>query len=146
VDAAGNLHVVWFSDRDGTKDLYYVRSTGIDLHTTTITWTPPVQITDLDPVQFPPPTQGDNFPSIAVDADGTINVAWFRWNLSNECHILFERSDGTPAGWASAVPVDVTVGANCDRFPHVVRFAADDLRIYFGSSSRGTPNVNDIFV
>jgi hypothetical protein len=146
VDAAGNLHVVWFSDRDGTKDLYYVRSTGIDLHTTTITWTPPVQITDLDPVQFPPPTQGDNFPSIAVDADGTINVAWFRWNLSNECHILFERSDGTPAGWASAVPVDVTVGANFDRFPHVVRFAADDLRIYFGSSSRGTPNVNDIFV
>jgi hypothetical protein len=114
--------------------------------TTTITWTPPVQITDLDPIQFPPPTQGDNFPSIAIDADGTINVAWFRWNLANECHILFERSDGTPAGWASAVPVDVTVGANFDRFPHVVRFAADDLRIYFGSSTRGTPNVNDIFV
>jgi hypothetical protein len=116
------------------------------VHTATIGWTAPVQITDLDPAQYPPPTQGDNFPSIAVDADGSIDVAWFRWNLANECHILFERSDGTPAGWASAVPVDVTTGANFDRFPHVVRFAADDLRIYFGSSTRGTPTVNDIFV
>ena len=146
VDAQGNLHVVWFSDRDGTKDLYHVCSTSIDLATATIAWTSPVQITDLDPVDYPPPTQGDNFPALAIDADGTLNLAWFRWNLANECHILFERSDGTPQGWAAAVPVDVTTGANFDRFPDVVRFADDDLRIYFGSSTRKTPDVNDVFV
>ncbi len=146
VDPAGNVHVVWFSDRDGTKDLYHVRSTSIDLASATIAWTDPVQITDLAPLDFPPPTRGDNFPALAIDADGMLNVAWHRWNLANECHILFVRSDGTPAGWAGAVPVDVTSGAHFDRFPDVVRFAPDDLRIYFGSSTRKTPDVDDVFV
>jgi hypothetical protein len=48
VDAQGNIHVVWFSDRDGTKDLYTVRSTGFDLAAGTISWSSPVQITDND--------------------------------------------------------------------------------------------------
>ncbi len=146
VDAQGDIHVVWFSDRDGTKDLYHVRSAAIDLAAATISWTPPVQITDLDPADFPPPTQGENFPALFIDADGMLNVAWHRWNLANECHILFLRCDGTPAGWAGAVPVPVTSGPNFDRFPDVVRYTADDLRIYFGSSTRKTPDVNDIFV
>ena len=146
VDANGDVHVVWFSDRDGTKDLYYLRSTTIDLATGTISWTPIVHVTALDAVDFPPPTQGDNFPALIVDEDGMVNVAWHRWNLANESHIQFLRSDGTPAGWAGAVTRDVTVGPNFDRFPCLVRYAADDLRIYFGSSTRQTPNVNDIFV
>jgi hypothetical protein len=73
-------------------------------------------------------------------------VAWHRWNLANESHIQFVRSDGTSAGWASAVTRDVTSGPNFDRFPCLVRYAPDDLRIYFGSSTRQTPGVNDAFV
>jgi hypothetical protein len=146
VDAAGNVHVVWFSDRDGTKDLYHVRSTSIDLAAATIAWTLPVQLTNLAPASFPPPTQGDNYPSLFIDGAGTFHLAWFRWNLSNECHILYMKSDGTPAGWAAATVVNVTSGANFDRFPRVVKFAANDLRIYFGSSTRGTPGKNDIFM
>jgi hypothetical protein len=144
VDANGAIHVVWFSDRDGTKDLYYVRSTSIDLAHASIAWTDPVQITHLDPASFPPPTQGDNYPALCIDADGMVNVAWHRWNLANESHIDFLRSDGTPAGWASAVEVPVTSGPNFDRFPDVVRYAPGDLRIYFGSSTRVTPGVNEI--
>lgn len=146
VDAQGNLHVVWFSDRDGTKDLYYVRSTSIDPVAKTIDWTPELQITHLDPVDFPPPTQGDNYPSLFIDADGTLNVAWHRWNLFDESHILLLRSDGTPAGWSSATEVNVTSGANFDQFPCVVRFAPDDLRIYFASTTRKTLGVYDLFV
>ena len=146
VDVNGTIHVVWFSDRDGTKDLYYVQSTNVDLDTATVTWTPPLQLTDLDAVSYPPPTQGDNYPAIALDDGGAVNVAWHRWNLANECHIQFLRFDGTPAGLLSATLADVTVGANFDRFPCVVRYAADDLRIYFGSSTRGTPGVNEVFV
>lgn len=144
VDASGTIHVVWFSDRDGTKDLYYVHSTSIDLATASIAWTTPVQITHLDPANFPPPTQGDNYPAVCIDSDGMVNVAWHRWNLANESHIYFLRSDGTPAGWASAVEVPVTTGPNFDRFADVVRYAANDLRIYFGSSTRVTPSVNEI--
>jgi hypothetical protein len=144
VDASGTIHVVWFSDRDGTKDLYYVHSTSIDLDHASIAWTPPVQITHLDAANFPPPTQGDNYPALQIDSDGMLNVAWHRWNLSNECHIYFLRSDGSANGWANAVEVPVTSGANYDRFPNVVRYAADDLRIYFGSSTRVTPGVNAI--
>jgi hypothetical protein len=145
-DANGDLHVVWFSDRDGTKDLYYLRSTAIDLVSATIAWTPIEQITDLDPLDYPPPTQGDNFPALLVDGDGMVNVAWHRWNLANECHVHFLRSDGTAAGWASAAVRDVTTGAHFDRFPSLVRYAPDDLRIYFGSSTRRTFGVNDVFV
>jgi hypothetical protein len=57
VDAQGTVHVVWFSDRDGTKDLYTVHSTAFDLASGTITWSAPVQITHNDPGQFPNPTQ-----------------------------------------------------------------------------------------
>ncbi len=146
VDAQGNIHVVWFSDRDGTKDLYYVRSTSIDLATATIAWTPPVQITDLDPVSFPPPTQGDNYPSLFIDDDGTLNVAWHRWNLGNESHVMYLKSDGTAQGWANALEVEVTNGANFDQFPNVVRFASNDLRVYFSSTSRKTFGVYDMFV
>ncbi len=146
VDAQRDIHVVWFSDRDGTKDLYHVESTSIDLKTATIAWTNPVQITDLDPVSFPPPTQGDNYPSLFIDDDGTLNVAWHRWNLSNESHVMFIRSDGTPQGWANALEVEVTTGANFDQFPNVVRYAPNDLRIYFSSTSRKTFGVYDLFV
>ncbi len=146
VDAEGNVHVVWFSDRDGTKDLYYVRSTSIDPAAKTIEWTPELQLTHLDPVDFPPPTQGDNYPSLSIDPDGTLNVAWHRWNLSNESHVLFLRSDGSPQGWADATEVNVTSGANFDQFPHVARFAPDDLRVYFASTTRKTLGVYDLFV
>jgi hypothetical protein len=144
VDANGTIHVVWFSDRDGTKDLWYVHSTALDLKSAAIGWSPPVHVTDLDAVNFPPPTQGDNYPALLVDADGSVNVAWHRWNLSNESHVLFLRCDGTPAGFAAATEIPVTSGAHFDRFPSLVRYAADDLRVYFGSSTRGTPGVNEI--
>jgi hypothetical protein len=146
LDAQGNLHVVWFSDRDGSKDLYYARSTSIDPLARTIDWTPELQITHLDPMDFPPPTQGDNYPSLFIDADGTLNVAWHRWNLFDESHVMLLRSDGTPAGWAGATEVNVTRGANFDQFPRVVRFAPDDLRVYFASTTRKTLGVYDLFV
>ncbi len=146
LDAQGDLHVIWFSDRDGTKDLYYVRSTSIDLATETIDWTPEVQITQLGPASFPPPTQGDNFPSLFIDAAGTLNVAWHRWNLANESHVLFLRSDGTAQGWANTTEVNVTSGPNFDQFPNVVRFAPDDLRVYFASTTRKSLGVYDLFV
>jgi len=144
LDANGTIHLVWFSDRDGTKDLYYVHSTAIDLDQASIAWTQPIQITHLDPLSYPPPTRGDNYPALLVDADGTIHVAWHRWNLANECHIHYLKCDGTPSGWVSAVEVSVTSGQNFDRFPHLVRLAPDDLRIYFGSSTRVFPGVNDV--
>jgi hypothetical protein len=146
LDAHGNIHVVFFSDRDGSKDLYEVHSTGFDLTTATVAWSPLTQITHNDPAQFPPPAQGDNFPSLFIDATGTHHLVWHRWNLANESHILYAKSDGTATGWAAAAIIDVTTGANFDRFPQVVKFADNDLRIYFGSSTRKTANKNDIFV
>ena len=146
VDAQGRVHVVWFSDRDGTKDLYTVHSTAFDPASGTITWSAPVQITHNDPGQFPNPTQGDNFPSLAIDKTGTFHLAWHRVNLINASHILAMRSDGTSEGWASAAVKDVTSGLNYDRFPHIVKFADNDLRVYFNSGTRGTSGKNDIFV
>lgn len=146
LDAHGTIHVVWFSDRDGTKDLYYVRSTSIDVDGATIHWTDPLQLTDLDATQYPPPTRGDNYPWLWIDADDMLNVTWHRWNLANECHVMFLRFDGSAAGLALASEVPVTVGANFDRYPSLVRRAADDLRIYFCSTTRGTPGENEVFV
>lgn len=147
VDLQGNIHVVWFSDRDGTKDLYATHSTGFDLPSGTITWSPVIRITDNAEAQFPPPTQGDNFPSLFIDSSGTHHLAWHRVDLSNQSHILYAKSDGSAAGWASAMVVPVTSGANFDRFSNVVRVAANDLRIFFVSHTRATPlNKDGIFV
>lgn len=147
VDLQGNIHVVRFSDRDGTKDLYGTHSTGFDLPSGTITWSPPVHISDNAVAQFPPPTQGDNFPSLLIDSSGTHHLAWHRVDLSNQSHILYAQSDGSAAGWAAATVVSVTTGANFDRFPNVVRVAANDLRIFFVSHTRVAPlNKDGIFV
>ena len=147
VDPQGNIHVAWFSDRDGTKDLYAVHSTAIDLASGTITWSTPIHITDNAAAQFPPPTQGDEFPSLFIDSSGTHHLAWHRIDLSNQSHILYARSDGTAAGWAAATVVPVTSGANFDRFGNVVRVSATDLRIFFVSHTRVAPAGKDgIFV
>jgi len=147
MDPQGNIHVVWFSDRDGTKDLYAVHSTAIDLASGTITWSSPIHITDNAAAQFPPPTQGDEFPSLFIDSSGTHHLAWHRIDLSNQSHILYARSDGTATGWAAATVVPVTTGANFDRFANVVRVSATDLRIFFVSHTRVAPTGKDgIFV
>ena len=147
MDPQGNIHVVWFSDRDGTKDLYAVHSTAIDLASGTITWSSPIHITDNAAAQFPPPTQGDEFPSLFIDPTGTHHLAWHRIDLSNQSHILYARSDGTAAGWAAATVALVTSGANFDRFANVVRVSVTDLRIFFVSHTRVAPTGKDgIFV
>jgi hypothetical protein len=139
IDPQGNIHIVWFSDRDGTKDLYAVHSTAIDLASGTITWSAPIHITDNAPALFPPPMQGDEFPSFVIDSTGTHHLAWHRIDLSNQSHILYAKSDGTAAGWAAATVVPVTTGANFDRFASLVRVSATDLRIFFISHTRVAP-------
>ncbi|MCI0596249.1 MAG: hypothetical protein L0Z48_06875, partial [candidate division Zixibacteria bacterium] len=134
VDAQGNIHVVWFSDRDGTKDLYTVHSTGFDLTTGIIAWSAPIQITDNDETA-PPPLLQDNFPSLLIDETGTFHLTWHRINQINASHIMYMKSDGTAGGWASAALDSVTSGLNYDRFPKIVKFASNDLRIYFNSST-----------
>jgi hypothetical protein len=146
VDGQGTIFVVWFSDRDGTKDLYATHSTGIDLTSGTIAWSSPIQITHNALAQFPPPSKGDNFPSLFIDSAGTHHLTWHRWQPNDASHILYAKSDGTEAGWAAAPVVNVTTGAHFDRFPNIVTVAPDDLRVYFASTTRGTPNKNDIFV
>ncbi len=145
LDAQGNIHVVWFSDRDGTKDLYTVHSTGFNLNTGIITWSTPIQITDNDETA-PPPLLQDNFPSLFIDETGTFHLTWHRINQINASHIMYMKSDGTAGGWASAALDSVTSGLNYDRFPKIVKFASNDLRIYFNSSTRTVPGKNDIYV
>jgi hypothetical protein len=64
----------------------------------------------------------------------------------NAAHIHYAKSDGTASGWAAATVVDVTTGLNYDRFPHLLRGSATDLRVYFNSSTRKTAGKNDIFM
>ncbi len=146
VDGQGTIFVVWFSDRDGTKDLYAAHSTAINATSGFITWSSPIQITTNALPDFEPPSTGDNFPSLFIDSAGTHHLAWHRWQPDNSSHILYAKSDGTQAGWANAPVVPVTSGANFDRFPSIVQMAANDLRIYFASTTRNTPNKNDTFV
>ncbi len=146
VDAQGRIHVIWFSDRDGTKDLYTVQSTGVNLATGAISWSPARQLTDNDTAAFPPPMQGDNFPSLFIDAGGTFHLAWHRVDSTNASHILYMQSDGSPSGWTAASEVNVTSGPNYDRFPNAVKFDLNDLRIYFNSSTRATPGKNGIYM
>jgi hypothetical protein len=147
VDGQGTIFVVWFSDRDGTKDLYATHSTAINPSSGFITWSSPIQITNNALPDFEPPSTGDHFPSLFIDNAGTHHLAWHRWQpVTNESHILYAKSDGTEAGWANATVVNVTTGAHSDRFPNIVQIAANELRVYFVSTTRNTPNKNDIFV
>lgn len=145
VDAQGRIHVVWFSNRDGTKDLYTVFSTGFDLASGIITWSAPIQITDNDSAA-PPPFLQDNFPSLLIDETGVFHLVWHRVDAIGASHIFYMKSDGTSPGWAAAILDSITTGPNHDRFPNVVKFAPNDLRVYFNSHTRVTPGKNDIYV
>lgn len=154
LDSNGNVHIVWLSDRDGTKDLYRLKSTGIDLASGTISWGPIEQLTAHSPA--PVASIEDNYPSILIDDTGVIHLTWHRVTpqvsggmvVGAVSHIMYKRSNAQ--GIFSAAGNDespITNGSQFDRFPRFSRFSGTDLRIYFTAKNRPAGhNKNEIYL
>ncbi len=86
IGVSGNqIHVSWFDERDGNKELYYKRSLDGGL-----TWGPDVRLTN-DPA--------DSYrPSVAVSGNG-IHLVWYD-NRDGNTEIFYKRSTDNGVTWS----------------------------------------------
>ncbi|UCG70901.1 MAG: exo-alpha-sialidase [Thermoplasmata archaeon] len=86
VDSGGTIYLVWDDNRNGDYDIYFAKSTDEGA-----TWTEPnVRVnTDLTDT-------GQSRPTIAVDATGTIYVAWTdRRNGNSDIYLAYSTDGGS---------------------------------------------------
>ena len=122
----GTIFVTWFSDRGNNPDIYITSTrNGAD-------WSPPVRVTTS--------AQGDFYPNLLQDAQGTFHLTWFRWEAPFRGHIWYNTSaDGFT--WQQNSEVQVTGGADVDDWVPVLTQASDGtLLVYFVSDKRDPSN------
>ena len=91
-DSSGNLHVIWWDDGGNLGSIYYSKFDGE-------TWTEPEEIVSLD--------NGVQFPSIIVNSEGTIYVA-FESKQTEGSVIGFVY--GNSLGWSNPYYAGVDIG------------------------------------
>lgn len=100
--ASNMIHVSWFDERDGNKELYYKRSLDDGL-----TWGPDVRLTN-DPA--------DSYrPSVAVSGNN-VHLAWYD-NRDGNTEIFYKRSTDNGASWSP--DTSLTNDANDSFYPSV---------------------------
>jgi len=96
VDINGNIYVVWQDRRnDGSSHIYFAKSTDGGIY-----FEPNIRVDDSS-------HSGQGKPSIAVDANGNIYVAWEDWRNDNP-DIYFSKSTDEGASFEPNVRVDDT--------------------------------------
>jgi hypothetical protein len=81
---ANGLHVVWYDERDGNREIYYKRSTDFGN-----TWEPDVRLTNA--------TNRSDFPAITSDANG-LHVVWID-NRDGKMEIYYKHSPDFGNTW-----------------------------------------------
>jgi hypothetical protein len=131
--ADGRMVVGWFSDRGGNSDVY-VAATGNGTD-----WTAAVRVTTN--------SNGDFYPSLYQDEEGTFHLTWFRWNAPELGSIFYNTSpDGI--SWNPGSEVQVTRAFLVDDWvPTITRAPDGSLVIYFVSRKRnGGTTSSEIYV
>ncbi len=121
----GSIVVAWFSDRGGNPDIYITRTTD-GVH-----WANAVRVTTS--------TDGDFYPNLYQDANGTFHLTWFRWYALNRGYIYYNRSKN-PLSWNTAGEIQVTTTADVDDWVPSIAGTPDSLRVFFVSDVRDTMN------
>ena len=97
-----NVHVVWWDDRDGNREIYYKRSTdGGD------TWGTDQRLTNDSHVSF--------CPSVAA-TDAVVQVVWYD-NRDGNFEIYWKRSPNAGTGWGP--DTRLTNNASASEYPSV---------------------------
>ena len=144
-DDAGNVYLAWEDGRNGNfYDIYSAASFDGGQ-----TWNAPIRVSqDIDPG-----TDYHQFPSIAVDARGTVYVGWAGWGQSFATRGVFlARSRDKGATWETNLRVDrgadrarkYAPAMTVDPDGSVLMVWEDDRSgngdIYFGTGERGSGN------
>lgn len=128
----GSMVVAWFSDRDGSGDIYITRTQD------GVTWAPAVRVTTS--------IDGDFYPQLYQDAQGTFHLVWFRWYALNRGHILHNTS-ANALTWDPGLEDTVTTDAGVDDWVPSVTGAGDSLLVFFVSDERDAINpTSEIYV
>jgi len=132
VDANGNICVAWGDYRNGNKDIYFAKSTdaGASFGTN-------IRVDDTGSSSS---RQAE--PSIAVDTNGNINIAW-RDNRNDDYAIYFTKSIDGGASFASNVRVDSTgvLPSGGQYKPSVAVDADGDVYVVWGDERNGNSDI-----
>jgi len=122
----GRMLVAWFSDRGGNSDIY-VTSTSNGR-----SWIAATRVTTSQ--------QGDFYPTLLQDEQGTFHMTWFRWSAPFVGNIWYNSSaDGLT--WSQSTEAQVTRAFDVDDWvPTFTRAADGTLLVYLVSEKRDAPN------
>ena len=124
IDNSGNINIVW-RENATNFDVYYSRSTNNGG-----SWSQVKNISNS--------TSISDFPAIAVDSAGNINVVWVDIS-TGVWDVLFSRSSNNGAGWSTAV--NITSNAGNSFQPTIAVDSAGNINVVWGDDTPGNHDV-----
>jgi hypothetical protein len=131
IDNSGTIHVLWYDFRDGSRDLYYSNSTnkGVSFNTGK-------KIGDADAGSL----MIQKGPSIAIDNNGKIHVAWFHYTGS-----IFNiyTANSTDGGKTFKTNPKIADQLSADQFgPDISIYGINNVyAVWMDTRTTGTANV-----
>ena len=126
VDSSNNIHVVWYSDTPGNREIYYKRSTdggGTWGSSRRLTWT----------------SGSSYYPKIAVDSSDNIHVVWNDYTPSNS-EIYYKKSTNGGMTWGSSKRLTWNLGESA-----APAIATDSSTNIHGVWNDDTPGNSEIY-
>lgn len=120
VDAQRNVHLVWFDKTPGNEDIFYATKPNGG------TWSTPVNISNN--------TGDSEYPVLAADSQGTVNVAW-QDNTPGNWEIFYSSK---PAGGSWSTPFNISRNSSSSGFPTI---AVDDSNNVYLAWHDNSPNI-----
>lgn len=129
VDASGTFYAVWQDFRNGNYDIYFARSTDNGA-----TWSSNVKVSD----DLGSRVQGD--PSLAVDANGTLYVAWDE-SFNNDYDIYVTTSTDGGQSWSANIKVNDDSGTSRQQYSSLAVDASGIVYVAWQDQRNGNYDV-----
>ena len=104
VDSQNDVHLVWKDYQTGNREIFYNKCTG--------------GVWDVTPLNLSGTAEASEMPTIGVDDDNNLTVAWAEKTDGIYYEVLFREYSSTACAWSMVTNISRTAGSD-SRFPNI---------------------------